>query len=413
MAGEDPEPATEPQPAPEALTERAEPVDDSGARETPGGSPPGPPADDPAAALTTSPANDERPDSPKDAADVLKKVGQIATFIGSWHAAVTAVRDAAAGTGANASALAAAIEDANGLAGQWCPEAAVRWIMTDSDKVITLVGPQSWLMANALSAADRAWPHPRGDWHTGITEWPAAPVEVVNTADRVCAALDEAAQHAAALLLMDRALQSRIGQRIDVEAAVNEWALPACSAAQIITWIGPDPRLDGKKVPLVTDETSGSLYRTPKTTWERVYTTTAGLWGSVIGLVVIGLAFALLNAAHLTTWPSHWVSRLVVLYLCVVAGAALHVASAALSQIQYGDPLKIYAAASGVDWLGLRWLSILRLLIPVVIVAGSLWGAGNIPNNFQDLGVALLAGYSADSLFRNSLARLDSSANAH
>ena len=182
----------EPQPAAEALTERAEPVDDSGARETPGGSPPGPPTDDPAtAALTTSPANEELPDSPKDAADVLKKVGQIATFIGSWHAAADRRPDAAAGTGANASALAAAIEDANGLAGHERPEAAVRWIMTDSDKVITLVGPQSWLMANALSAADRAWPHPRGDWHTGISEWPAAPVEVVNTADRVCAALDE------------------------------------------------------------------------------------------------------------------------------------------------------------------------------------------------------------------------------
>ena len=38
----------------------------------------------------------------------------------------------------------------------------------------------------------------------------------------------------------------------------------------------------------------------------------------------------------------------------------------------------------------------------------SMWGAGNIPNNFQDLGVALLAGYSADSIFRSSVARLAS-----
>jgi hypothetical protein len=61
--------------------------------------------------------------------------------------------------------------------------------------------------------------------------------------------------------------------------------------------------------------------------------------------------------------------------------------------------------------LRLRWLSILRLMIPVVIVAGSLWGAGNIPNNFQDLGVALLAGYSADSIFRSSVARLASNSS--
>ena len=53
-------------------------------------------------------------------------------------------------------------------------------------------------------------------------------------------------------------------------------------------------------------------------------------------------------------------------------------------------------------------LSILRLLIPIVVVTGSLWGAGNIPTHFQDIGVAVLSGYSADSLFRNSIAKLSS-----
>lgn len=38
--------------------------------------------------------------------------------------------------------------------------------------------------------------------------------------------------------------------------------------------------------------------------------------------------------------------------------------------------LKIYAAASGADWLRLRWLAIIRLLVPIVLVAGALWGQG-------------------------------------
>ena len=66
------------------------------------------------------------------------------------------------------------------------------------------------------------------------------------------------------------------------------------------------------------------------------------------------------------------------------------------------------ASARGLDWLRLRWLSILLVLIPIVVVTGSLWGAGDAPKHFQDIGVALLAGYSSDSLFRNSIARLSS-----
>jgi hypothetical protein len=351
--------------------------------------------------------------APESAAEVLKLVSQTATFIGSWYDAVTAIRDAAS-IGGTSHSLLAAIDAANGLAQQWCPEAAVRTMMIDSQKVMTLVGPQSWSMANALGAADRAWPHAHAPWHGGTgSSWPAAAQDVLEIANRVLAALQEAAEHAAALLLIGRSQQSRIGQRVDVQAAVAEWNLPPCSAAQVIAWIGPDPRLDGKRVPLTTDIATGSLYRTPKSKWERLYTTTAGLWGSTVGLALIILAFVLLHSAHLFVWPEYWLPRLIVLYLCVVAGALLHVASSSLSSIQFGDPLKIYAAATGVDWLGLRWLSILRILVPVVIVAGSLWGAGNIADRFQDLGVAVLSGYSADSLFRNSISRLGSNPGEH
>jgi hypothetical protein len=171
----------------------------------------------------------------------------------------------------------------------------------------------------------------------------------------------------------------------------------------------PDqPRLDEQPAPIIVDTKTGSLYRKPGSVWEQVWTETAAIWGTAAGLGLMIATFALLHAAHLTDWPHQWPSKMVVLYLFVVAGAAAHVASLSLAQIRFDDPLRIYAASTGLDWLRLRWLAILRLMIPVVIVAGSLWGAGNIPNNFQDLGVALLAGYSADSIFRSSVARLAS-----
>ena len=235
--------------------------------------------------------------------------------------------------------------------------------------------------------------HPSG----GSAEWPQSPSETAEVALGVAAALEEASRHTALLLLVQRAARARVGERVDVGAALAEWDLPAEDTSKLLAWLVQEPpEFDGQPVPLVVDTATGSLYRTASDTWEKAYTTTAGLWGTILALGLVIAVFALLRAAHITTWPADWFPKLVVLYLCVVGGAAAHIASKALANISFDDPLTIYAASRGLDWLRLRWLSILRLLIPIVVVTGSLWGAGNIPTHFQDIGVAVLSGYSAD-----------------
>ena len=347
------------------------------------------------------------------AAGVLARVRRISTWLGPWHDAIVAVHDAAAATPAASLALDNAIAGANQVASQWCPSAAAYWLMGDDggESVLAAVGPHAELLAIALIKTDVAWPHVKVPSHPagGSAAWPQNPSDVAAVALAAADALEEASRHAALLLLVQRAANARVGERVDVAASLAEWDLPAEDTSKLLGWIAQEPpEFDGQPVPLVVDTASASLYRTASTTAEKAYTTTAALWGTLLALGLVIAVFALLRAAHVTTWPPDWFPKLVVLYLCVVGGAAAHIASKALANISFDDPLTIYAASRGLDWLRLRWLSILRLLIPIVVVTGSLWGAGNIPTHFQDIGVAVLSGYSADSLFRNSIAKLSS-----
>jgi hypothetical protein len=349
---------------------------------------------------------------------VLAKVSRIGTWMTQWRAVILAIRDAAvsaqqqqqhAGAPSNGRTpeIVAAIANTDVLTAKLSPIGASTWL-ADADGGTTaerLVGPQVETLALSLEACAGHWPHPGGP----ISEWPQAPDELINTAETILSALNQAAKPLAILLLIKRAIEARVGERVDVAAALGDWFVPDDQAPGIVAQLARDqPRLDEQPAPIIVDTKTGSLYRKPGSAWEQVWTETAAVWGTAAGLGLMIATFALLHAAHLTDWPHQWLSKMIVLYLFVVAGAAAHVGSLSLAQIRFDDPLRIYAASTGLDWLRLRWLSILRLMIPVVIVAGSLWGAGNIPNNFQDLGVALLAGYSADSIFRSSVARLAS-----
>jgi hypothetical protein len=338
-----------------------------------------------------------------------------------WRVVILAIQDAALAAQQeqqHASApqtgrtpeIVATIANADALTGKLSPIGASAWL-ADADGGTTaerLVGPQVETLALSLEACAGHWPHPGGP----ISAWPEDLDELIDTTDTLVNALQQAARPLAILLPIKRTVEARVGERVDVAAALGDWFVPAAEASGIVTQLARDqPRLDEQPAPIIVDSKTASLYRKPRNTWEQVWTETAALWGTVVGLGLLIAVFALLHAAHLTVWPHQWLAKMVVLYLFVVGGAVVHVASLSLAQIRFDDPLRIYAASTGLDWLRLRWLSILRLMIPVVIVAGSLWGAGNIPNNFQDLGVALLAGYSADSIFRSSVARLASNSS--
>jgi hypothetical protein len=101
--------------------------------------------------------------------------------------------------------------------------------------------------------------------------------------------------------------------------------------------------------------------------------------------------------------------KMLVLVLFVAIGAVAHIGSQALN-INYDNPMKVYDAGNLIDWLSLRWVSVLRMFIPVAFVVAALWGAGNIPTSFAKLGTALLAGYTADSAIRSALSNLQSRA---
>lgn len=78
----------------------------------------------------------------------------------------------------------------------------------------------------------------------------------------------------------------------------------------------------------------------------------------------------------------------------------------------YDNRLGVYDANGIVDWLSLRWIAVLRLYIPVTFVVAGLWGAGNVPGSFSALVTAILAGYSADSLFRAAVSNVQAQSSA-
>jgi hypothetical protein len=264
------------------------------------------------------------------AAGVLARVRRISTWLGPWHDAIVAVHDAAVAAAASP-ALDNAIAAANQVASQWCPSAAAYWLMGDDDdggeSVLAAVGPHAELLAIALIKTDVAWPHVKVPSHPagGSAAWPQNPSDAAAVALAAASALEEASRHAALLLLVQRAANARVGERVDVAAALAEWDLPAEDTSKLLAWIAQEPpEFDGQPVPLVVDTASASLYRTASDTWEKAYTTTAALWGTLVALGLVIAVFALLRAAHITTWPADWFPKMVVLYLCVVGGAAAH-----------------------------------------------------------------------------------------
>jgi hypothetical protein len=119
----------------------------------------------------------------------------------------------------------------------------------------------------------------------------------------------------------------------------------------------------------------------------------------------VAALFELLHAAGITAWPGKWVWKMLVLILFVAIGSAVHLGSRTLN-INYDNPMRIYDAGNILSWLSLRWVAVIYMYIPITFVVIGLWGAGNIPSSFQKLGTAILAGYSADSLLRAAVSKL-------
>ena len=105
---------------------------------------------------------------------------------------------------------------------------------------------------------------------------------------------------------------------------------------------------------------------------------------------------------------------MILLDLLVLAGALVHIGITKnlITNIRFDAPLRVHVPSHGLRWLELRWVAVGMLFVPVLVTAGLLWAAGLDLSGNQDLVTALLAGYSADSLFAAALTRFATTAKA-
>ena len=105
---------------------------------------------------------------------------------------------------------------------------------------------------------------------------------------------------------------------------------------------------------------------------------------------------------------------MILLYLVVLAGALVHIGITKnlITNIRFDAPLQVHVPSRGMSWLELRWVAVGLLFLPVLVTAGILWWGGLDLTSTQDFVTALLAGYSADSLFAAALTRFGTTAKA-
>lgn len=259
-----------------------------------------------------------------------------------------------------------------------------------------------------LEEADRAWTEAAKKASDGSSN----AAQAVDDARLAEEALRRAMLHALYLTFLRDARNGRPGQRFSASEYCQGWdRFTKAQLHQLELWIAHDGlRLGEEELPLAYDPKTGSVYRRAEGFLSRLVTASAPLWGGALAGGAIAVIFFVLKLAGITDWPDDtWPWQLLVLLLFVTFGAFLHLGSRVLN-INYDDPIKVYDAGNLLHWLSLWWLDVLRMYIPIAVVVGSLWGAGNVPHSFKELGTAILAGYSADSLFRAFAERIKSQA---
>jgi hypothetical protein len=270
--------------------------------------------------------------------------------------------------------------------------------------VPALLGTHASLLATRLRAAGKWW-----DMALGGIEPPSS-ATVLAGVQGAQAELRAAMQHSLFLTFAADVSRGHVGQSRGIDSYCNDWGLSPALVDLLWSWLQVDPlEFGGQPLPVAIDTVNRCAYRTAVIKWQLYLTAAAPILGVVATFVLVALLFLLLHGAGLTTWPAKWVWKMVVLVLFVSIGAAAHIGSRALD-IKFDNPMKVYDAGNLIVWLSLRWVSVLRMFIPVVFVVAALWGAGNIPTSFAKLGTALLAGYTADSAIRSALSGLGSRA---
>jgi hypothetical protein len=267
-----------------------------------------------------------------------------------------------------------------------------------------LLGTHASLLATRLAAAGKWW----ASAVSGIE--PANSATVLTGVQGAQTELRAAMQHSLFLTFAGDVSRGHAGQSRGIDSYCSDWGLSTALVDRLWSWLQEDPlEFGGKPLPIALDTVNRCAYRKANPGWQLYLTAAAPILGVVVTFVLVAFLFLLLHAAGLTTWPAKWVWKMLVLVLFVSIGAAAHIGSRALD-VNFDNPMKVYDAGNLIVWLSLRWVSVLRMFIPVTFVVAALWGAGNIPTSFAKLGTALLAGYTSDSAIRSALSNLQSRA---
>ena len=253
---------------------------------------------------------------------------------------------------------------------------------------------------NALDRAYRAWPHD-----------PATAREAA--ADAV-AALDDAILQAGYLTIpqrLDEKLAVRhVGEHVDFASEFGDQLASQEQCTTLLRWLGEHPRaMKG-----LVDVDNGRIYRMSQTRSGRLARVGVLVWAPVLSALLLWAVSRGGGWFDLVSWPSTASGRVILLYLLVLAGALVHIGITKnlITNIRFDAPLRVHVPSHGLRWLELRWVAVGMLFLPVLVTAGLLWAAGLDLSGKQDLATALLAGYSADSLFAAALTRFATTAQA-
>ena len=162
----------------------------------------------------------------------------------------------------------------------------------------------------------------------------------------------------------------------------------------VLAWLAVRPRVVQHGL---VDEKSRRIYRTA-TPFGTIWRVALVLLAPAVAGALVYLAFWLLNRLNVDVGVTPDSGPIVLLFACVLTGATFHIGLLP-KNIRFDGPMEPDQPGSAALWLSLRWTRIIRLLIPVMAVAAGLWVARLGLSSAQDVTTAVLAGYSADSLW--------------
>lgn len=341
----------------------------------------------------------------------LADVARVRAHIPTWQHSLATAANAAATHPPQWSKLSQQLDYGRAGPGQAADELLARdKASTDAPEVElhllsvqSLLGEHGELLLNALGEAERWWQNAKK----------AVTGQLPDVADEIKEAqqaLGAAMQHALFLTFLGDLKKAHVGERRLFADYCQGWGLTGTQVDQLWLWLTQDRlELGGVELEIALDTSNRYAYRNADLVEVRAFLAGAILWGAAIVFGVAALFFALLHSAGAANWPPSWGWKMLVLLICVVIGAFVHIGSRILN-VNYDNPIKVYDAGGIVDWLSLRWLGVLQMYVPVGFVVISLWGAHNYPTAFQEIGTAILAGYTADSLLGAAVSKLQSQA---